>query len=396
MNMQMVARGWLVYDLTSSEMALTWVMMSFMVPQVIFSLWGGVLADRHRKRSILVFAQGLNCIATIAMAIIILTGRITFWDFIWFGAFNGTVLALSIPGRNAFVPELVKQHQIITAMALNTTGMNFARIVAPAFAGILIAVLAAGNTTSTFGVGVVYVVIAVLYFISAATMFLVSKTGKPHPNPDRGSPLEEIRAGVSYVMNHGPVLALILLSIIPFLFGMTLNTLLPAFNEDVLGGGSEDLGFLMSATGGGAIIGSLMLASAGDLPRKGLWVVSTAVLWAMATIGFGLAASVWVAMLAIAAVGWLSSWNMSLNRGVMQLAAEPRMRGRVMSIDMMSHGLMPLGIIPMSLIAERYDVSVAIVVSGIVFLVATLILIGVSRPVRELDRDLAAHAAATT
>ena len=91
MNMQQVARGWFVYELTSSAVDLGWVTMSFMIPQVLFSLWGGVLADRVSKKSILVAAQSLNAIATLIMALIILIGNVDFWDFIMFGLFNGIV-----------------------------------------------------------------------------------------------------------------------------------------------------------------------------------------------------------------------------------------------------------------------------------------------------------------
>ena len=121
MNMQIIARGWMIYELTSSAMDLAWVTLSFMVPTIAFSLWGGVVADRLPKKRIIVLAQMLNSIATIIMAMIIFSDNATFWDFIWFGFFNGTVLALSMPARQAFVPELIPERLIFTAMALNTT-----------------------------------------------------------------------------------------------------------------------------------------------------------------------------------------------------------------------------------------------------------------------------------
>ena len=155
MNMQIIARGWFVYDLTSSAMDLAWVTLSFMLPSVLFSLYGGVLADRLPKRGLIVFAQSLNALATLIMAWIIFSGTVVFWDFIWFGFFNGTILALSMPARQAFVPELIPQPLIFTAMALNTTGWNLSRIVGPALAGLLIAWLAGGDKQSAFGVGAV-------------------------------------------------------------------------------------------------------------------------------------------------------------------------------------------------------------------------------------------------
>ena len=117
MNMQIIARGWLVYALTSSATDLAWVTLSFMLPSVVFSLYGGVLADRLPKRGVIIIAQSMNCVATLLMALIIFRGEVSFWDFIWIGFFNGSVLALSMPARQAFVPELIPEKLIFTAMA---------------------------------------------------------------------------------------------------------------------------------------------------------------------------------------------------------------------------------------------------------------------------------------
>ena len=385
MNMQIIARGWLVYTLTSSALDLAWVTMSFMVPTVLFSLYGGVLADRLPKRQVIVWAQALNCVATVIMAVIIFSESVTFWDFIWFGFFNGSVLALSMPARQAFVPELIDQKLVFAAMGLNTAGWNLARIIGPAFAGLLIAVIAGGDKTSHYGVGIVYIVIAVLYFISAATMLLIDRKGKVKQEVE-ASAWDDMRAGLKYVFDRPPVFGLIVLSIIPFLFGMPLNTLLPAFNEEILGGHADDLGFLVSAMGAGAIVGSFMMATMGDLRRKALWLILTCIGWGLVTSMFGTTSSYVVAVSLIAAVGWISSWNMSMNRGMLQMQVDDHMRGRIMSIDMMSHGLMPLGVFPISYIAETYDVGTALMVSGIAMMVLTLLCVLFIPSVRKTDR----------
>ena len=372
MNMQIIARGWLVYELTESPLDLAWVTMSFMLPTVLFSLYGGVLADRLKKKKVIIWAQSLNCLATIVMAVIIFSDKVTFWDFIWFGFFNGAILALSMPARQAFVPELVPDHLLFAAMGLNTTGWNLARIVGPAFAGLLIALIAGGDKTSTFGVGVVYIVIAVLYGLSAVTMMLIDKSGRVSQE-SKATAWTDMKEGLKYVMANPPVFGLIVLSIIPFLFGMPLNTLLPAFNESVMGGGPDDLGFLVSAMGAGAIIGSLMMATMGSLRNKGAWLIITCVGWGAVTSAFGMSQTHWLVFTLIAVIGWISSWNMSLNRGMLQMQVDDHMRGRIMSIDMMSHGLMPLGVFPISYIAENYGVGTALVASGSAFMAITLL-----------------------
>ena len=383
MNMQIVARGWLVYTLTSSALDLAWVTLSFMIPMVAFALLGGVMADRVPKRGIIMLAQGLNSVATILLGVIILAGQVDFWDFIWFGFFNGTVLALSMPARQAMVPELVPERLIFTAMGLTTTSWNLSRILGPAMAGFLIAWIADGDTTSHFGVGIVYFMIAGLYLASSLAMWRVTAI-HPQQRAEDQHPLRDIADGMRYLWANPPVLGLILLSIVPFLFGLPLNTLLPAFNEDILSGGADDLGLLMSAMGIGAIVGSLMMATMGELRGKGLWLIGTSIAWGGATALVGVADSQFWAVAAVTLVGWLGSWNMSLNRGLLQTRITPAMRGRVLSIDMMSHGLMPLGVIPISLIAEQVNVAVALQVAGGVFALAVLALLGTSRAVRSL------------
>ena len=383
MNMQIVARGWLVYTLTSSALDLAWVTLSFMIPMVAFALVGGVMADRVPKRGIIMLAQGLNSVATILLGVIILVGQVDFWDFIWFGFFNGTVLALSMPARQAMVPELVPERLIFTAMGLTTTSWNLSRILGPAMAGFLIAWIAGGDTTSHFGVGIVYFMIATLYLASSLAMWRVAPT-RPSARAEDQHPLRDIADGMRYLWANPPVLGLILLSIVPFLFGLPLNTLLPAFNEDILSGGADDLGLLMSAMGIGAIVGSLMMATMGELRGKGRWLIGTSIAWAGATALVGAADSQLWAVAAVTLVGWLGSWNMSLNRGLLQTSITPTMRGRVLSIDMMSHGLMPLGVIPISLIAEQVNVAVALQVAGGVFALAVVALLGTSRAVRSL------------
>lgn len=389
MNMQIIARGWFVYDLTSSAMDLAWVTLSFMLPSVLFSLYGGVLADRLPKRSLIVFAQTLNAAATLVMAWIIFSGNVVFWDFIWFGFFNGTVLALSMPARQAFVPELIPQPLIFTAMALNTTGWNLSRIVGPALAGLLIAWLAGGDKQSAFGVGIVYTVIASLYLASALTTLFVDRPGISTQEQRNGT-YQEMREGLAYVFAHPRIFALLLLSIIPFLFGMPLNTLLPAFNQDVLGGHADSLGILVSAMGGGAIIGSMTMAAQGDMRRKGFWLLISSLGWAIATAFFGFSVNLTAALVAIALIGLISAWNMSLNRGLIQHAVDSHMRGRIMSIDMMFHGLMPLGVFPISWIAEGYGVGTALVVSGSAFAALIGLSMMWSPAVRDMAQDKAA------
>ena len=384
LNMQLVAQGWLVYEMTASAMNLTWVTLAFMVPQVVFSLVGGVLADRLPKKPVIMWAPAANAVATFILAIIVITGHVTFWDFIWVSAFNGTVMALSIPARTAFIPEIVGEKLMFNAMAYNTASWNLSRILGPALAGFMIAIFADGDTTSTYGVGLVYFVLSALYLVSCVTVVFIKHDGKPTQGKKK-SPLNDIREGLSYVYNSPVVGGLILLSIIPFLFGLSINTLLPAFNTDVLAGGADDLGLLMTSMGVGAIAGSLTLANMGNLKNKGYWILLTGALWGVGVAVFSTCSTYLYALIIMGLVGFISSINMAMNRGVVQLQVTQSMRGRIMSIDMMSHGLMPLGMLPIGWIAETVSVQAGLATSGII-LAAVTVLLGFFMPkIRAID-----------
>ncbi|MGI9322027.1 MAG: MFS transporter, partial [Pseudomonadales bacterium] len=371
MNMQLVAQGWLVYEMTSSAMNLTWVTLAFMLPQVAFSLVGGVLADRVAKKPLIGWSPVINGVATLAMAYIIMFGTVSFWDFIWVGILNGTVMALSMPARTAFIPEIVGERLMFNAMAYNMAAWNLSRILGPALAGFMIAIFAGGDTSSHYGVGLVYFVLSALYLVAAFTVLFIRHGGQPVPGK-RSSPLKEVAEGLNYVFASPVVGGLILLSILPFLFGLTINTLLPAFSTDVLQGGPDDLGLLMTGMGAGAILGSLALTKMSSFGHKGYWIIGTGILWGLLLSLFALTSAFSLAIAVIGTIGFVSAVNLSMNRSLVQLQVEQQMRGRIMSIDMMSHGLMPLGVLPIGYLAEVVSVSAGLFASGALLCVSTL------------------------
>ena len=384
LNMQLIAQGWMVYEMTSSAMKLTWVTLSFMIPQVVFSLLGGVLADRFSKKPIIGWAPFINGLATLVMALIIFSGKADFSAFLVIGFLNGTVLALSMPARTAFIPELVGEELIFNAMAFNSACWNLARIVGPAAAGFIIAIFAEGNTTSGFGVGLVYVILSLLYFVSALSVLYISHSGRP-VQIQKKSALKDTQEALRYVVNSPIVGGLILLSILPFLFGLSINTLLPAFSTDVLKGGPDDLGLLMTGMGFGAIIGSLALAKMSSVTKKGFWIIGTGALWGGLVAIFSITNDYLISTIVIGCIGFVSAINMSMNRSVMQLQVAQSMRGRIMSVDMMSHGLMPLGILPIGYIAETISVQAGLLTSGIALLLLTLLFGALMPQVRKIN-----------
>lgn len=384
MNMQLIAQGWLVYEMTSSSLDLSYVTLAFMLPQVILSPIGGVLADRIKKKPIIGWSPFANGIATLLMTYVIMTDQVTFGFFILIAAFNGSIMALSIPARTALIPAIVNEQLIFNAMAFNTASWNLSRIVGPSLAGFMIAIFAAGDTSSTFGVGMVYLLLSVLYFVSALTVLLIKEPGDP-TGDGTSTPVDDLVEGLQYAVRSPVVGGLILLSIYPFLFGLSINTFLPAFNTDVLKGGADDLGFLMTSMGVGAILGSLLLARFASAPHKGYWVIGSSALWGLTLALFAVTETYIYVVIFIGLIGFWSAVNMSMNRSLMQLQVAPGMRGRIMSIDMMAHGLMPLGILPIGYIAEHYSVEAGLATSGLVLFFITVVSAIFMPKIRAID-----------
>ena len=384
MQMQIVARGWLIYDMTSSPMALTWVMLSFMLPSILFSLAGGVIADRLRKRSIMVVSGILNTIATVALAVIVYMGDITFWHFIYFGVFNGTVLALSMPARAAITPEIVGKDHVVNAMALQSATFNLSRIVGPALAGGLIALVASGNTGSTQGVGIVLFTVSGLYAVSVTTIAWLRYKGDPQPS--ESNPIEQVKEGFQFMREERIVLGLMVMGFVPMTFGFAVMFLLPAFNADVIGGGADTLGILMTGSGIGALAGSLVLAKLGDIGQKGRVMFYAGYLWAIFIAGFALSETLVAAFAFGLATGLFGALMGSLNMSVVQIALPDHIRGRVMAIMMMAHGFMPIGIIPISVVAENVGIDIALLLAAFL-LAASLFLLRVWIPeLATIDR----------
>jgi len=362
MNMQIMARGWLIYDITGSAMDLTWVMLSFMAPSLFFSLLGGVIADRLKKKPIIIISGSLNTIATIAFAWIVYQGQITFAHFIYFGLFNGTVLALSMPARASATPEIVGKSHIVNATALQSATFNLSRIAGPALAGLVIRLASGGDTSSHEGVGIVFFVVAALYAVSVVMTVLMDYQGNPHQ--ESKNPIKDTIEAFEFLKQEKLLLGLLVLGFVPLTFGFSVTFLAPVFNHEALSGNASTLSLLLSATGIGALVGSLILARLGNIKEKGKLMFRAGYLWAISICLFSTARTIETALILISLTGLFGAIIGSLNMGLTQLLVPDHIRGRVMSIMMMTHSFMPIGLIPISSLAENYGIALAIMLSG--------------------------------
>lgn len=364
MNMQMITRGWLVLRLADdSPLALSLVMVAFAFPLTFVSLLGGALADRIPRKSMIMLSQGGNAIMTLLLATLDITGLIEFWHLLAIGVVNGSMFAFNMPSRQAIISEIVPVNRLMNAISLNNSGMNLARSVGPAVAGVLIIYL------DTAGV---FYLITGFYIFSVLSVSMIN-TGVTPASNSRKSVTGDIREGLSYAFGNPTLLGLIIMAFIPVLFGFSYFALLPAWAREALDVHSDGLGMLMMTMGIGALIGSLILASMCNFRRRGALLLVNSVSWGVALAIFSQTTSYRMTLPFLMLVGLLSSVFMSLNMTLMQIYATPEMQGRMMSIIMMTFGVMPLSALPFGAIAERIGTPNALGLSGLMLTGFTII-----------------------
>ena len=288
---------------------------------------------------------------------------------IWFGAVminpaSSTVrlMAINMPSRQAIISDIVPESKLMNAVALNNSAMNLTRIIGPAIAGFLIVFI------DTSGV---FYLISAIYVLSALSLLMV-KTNSVQARSTKKSVGKDIFEGLRYVWNDVHLRGLILMAFLPSLFGFTLFALLPVWAREALNVNSSDLGILMTMMGVGALIGTLGLAAVRKFDRRGILLLGLGVFWGITLVGLANSMIFPVAVPFLIIIGLVSSIYMSLNMTLTQLSATPEMRGRVMSIMMMTFGLMPIGALPFGTIAEYIGTANSLTISGILLSLLTL------------------------
>lgn len=377
MQMQVVARGYLAFDLTGKNSALGGVMLAFGVPQLLLGLWGGVLADRLPKRNLLFVCQGIIATNSAWVAFMIQTDRIEYWMLIVAGVVQGAGFAFVGPARQAFIGDLVGRQSIGNAVVLQQLSMNSTRVIGPGLAGAFIAV-------AFIGIAGVYAMTTIGFFIAMVTMFRLP-AGNPTPREDPRSPIADMVDGVRYVVRRPSIALLILTSFAVVMVGFPYQSFLPSIAADVYGVGSFRLGMLQSAGAVGAVVATVLVAAYAE-SRKA-WVAQpiTAMLFGGSLILLGAAPSFWVGMLAMVGVGALASGFQSLNNSLTMSSTDSAYHGRVQSISMLSWSMFGLAALPIGILADHIGIQETMIVLGcaVVVLVVVLQTFGRSRAVAE-------------
>lgn len=362
--MQNTAQGFLIYELTRSPAFLGYVGFANGLPSWLFSLYGGVVADRLPRRRILLTTQ--SCMMALAFILSLLTfsGTVEPWHVVVLTAILGAANAFDAPARLAFVPSLVPREDLTNAIALNATIFNTATIVGPAAAGVIYAVLGPGWCFALNG----------LSFLAVIAALALMRLPANAPQGPHRSATAEIRAGLRYAFTHPVVKPLLLLLVTVSLFGASFGTLYPAWSVEVLAGDATTNGLLRSAQGVGALMGALTLASLGDFKFRGRLLTLGLFAFPVALGAFSLARWLPLSLAALAGVGVAFIMIMNTANALVQGSVNDEYRGRVMAVYSLTFfGGMPLGALLSGQIAAQAGAPTAVAFSAASIAVCALL-----------------------
>jgi MFS family permease len=359
-----IATSWLVYRLTGSALLLGLVGFCGQIPTLLLAPFAGVLVDRSDRHRILVVTQVLSMLQSFSLAALALTGTITVGYILALQVCQGIINAFDTPARQSFVVEMVQDRShLANAIALNSTMVNGSRIIGPSIGGVMIA---------AFGEGWCFLLDAISYIAVLASLMAMTVEHRERPVATSRA-IDELRDGFRYVVGFPPIsTALVLLALVATM-GMPYSVLMPAIAATVLHGGPHTLGFLMTASGLGALVGALYLASRTSVVGLGrVMLLATLTFGASLTI-FSFSKTVWHALLILPFVGAGMMVVMAATNTVIQTIVEERLRGRVMAFYTMAFlGTAPIGSLIAGVLADRIGPQRTVLLGGIACIVAAL------------------------
>ena len=362
--MQQTAMSWFVYQITNSKLLLGTVAAVGSAPMMLFSIWGGSLADLYPKRSIIVATQTAQMICAFLLAAGAWSGFATPLFIIIIAALNSVAMGFDMPARQAFTVEMASREDLLNAISLNSSIVNGARIVGPSVAGLMIG--AVGVATCFLLNGMTFIAV-----IAGLVMMRLPPSERPAHAVSAG---EHAWNGIVYSIKHQRVRTVLLLFLAVGVFGWSYAVLMPAFARDVLGRGANGYGMLMSASGTGAFIAALVVATYGHLftPRRlalgGVWLFS------IALFAFSLSRNFYLALVFLLVAGFGMLLFFSTSNTVLQTIVPDEMRGRVMGVWSLVFGAMiPLGSLEAGALAHWLGTPFALSFGATICAVAALV-----------------------
>ena len=375
-NMQMLARGQLAWELTNDTFMVALVGSAFAPPILIFSVFGGAFADRWDRKKMIQYSQLAICCIAGLVGLAIYTGVISIWILMLAGFAQGMGWSFMMPARQSIIPQLVSKSEITNAIALSASGMALMTLSGPGLGGLAYAWIGPANT---------YFLITGLMFIAFLMMSGVTVTGEGVSKSRREEKvLSAVWEGLRYSARNRTILILFVLLLATTMTSMSFRSLMPAQVDLIFGGGPTELGILMSMIGVGALLGSLFIAGLTENVQRGVVLLVCTGLSAAAILVSTFVAFFFIAMFAMMVLGLGDAGRRSLNASMLMEQADEDHRGRVMGIYMLNFGLTPIGAIPLGILAEATDIRVAFAVAGIVLALAVLLTWTLTPRIRNL------------
>jgi MFS family permease len=362
--MQMVAQSWLVYRLTGSSFLLGSVGFASQIPVFLLAFIGGIVADRYNRHRIVIGTQTSAMLLAFILSGLTLSGTVQIWHIFVLSTLLGIVNAFDMPARQAFIVELVGKDDLMNAIALNSSLFNGARVLGPAFAGMLIAGLGEGWCFFSNAVSYIAVIIGLLL------MKLKSR-----PSAARGSSaISNVLEGLLYVRRTRSVRALLMLVALISIAGMPYSILMPIFAEEILSGGARGLGILMGFSGLGAFMGAIYLAAQSETRGLGRMIAFSCAGMGTSLILFSISRLFWVSALFLIPVGFTLMVQMASANTLIQTIVPDHLRGRVMSVHvMMFMGMMPFGSLVAGSVAEKLGAPLTVGIGAIGCLLGSIV-----------------------
>jgi MFS family permease len=365
--MQRVAQSWLVLQLTGSAFYVGLADALGSLPVLLFSLYAGAVADRVSKRHMVMATQTAAMLVAFAFATMIYARRESIDLIIVLAALMGVATAFDIPARQSFFIEIVGLEDLPSAIALNSSAFNATRLVGPALAGVAIGVV---------GIAGCFLANGVSYLAVLAALVVMRTPPLGGAAPPSSSAWENVRAGLRYVAADRRVRALLFNIAATSVFGLPVLVLLPVLAKDVLGRGAAEYGWMMSAVGGGALVGALMVATFATTMPKGRVVAWSTIAFGVLVAGLALARSLAVAIALLALLGAAMIATTALTNMLLQTLSPNDLRGRVVAAYTFSFvGMAPLGSFLAGAAAQRFGVPATLAAGGLLTVAAALALL---------------------
>ncbi len=379
---QITAQNWMVLSLTGSAFFLGLDAFLQQLPIMLFTLIGGVLADRRDRRQTLLSSQYVQMTTAAALALIVYFDVVKIWYILALSFVTGLAQAFGGPAYQSLIPSLVDKKDLPNAVALNSIQFNVARVIGPLVFAATLSITARFGFSDPQSMATCFALNSASFLVVIYALMSLHVKHIPHTGTTRMR--DEMRGGLDYVRHHGSLVALIVLAATTTFLGFSVLTFLPIFAQKVFHAGASTYGHLLAFSGAGSVVGALIVAWLGKFKRMGLTALLVQAIYGLFILGFAMSRTLWLSDILLFFTGASLMVVFSTVTSLIQLIAPNEMRGRVMSIYMLAfRGGMPLGSLFSGYLATFIGAPLVIGINGVLLVIVAAYFLVKSHGVRE-------------